>query len=230
MADYVRRQLEGVPNEMRSRYRDMGDGTHALVTATEAEIAGIVQTTSATLDQMQADYTERVTSAVRTITSDHGAIHEKEGYSAYVTFANVADAATRNIVMTTAATMYVHLKFYDIWIDNASGTFQVYENPQSVADGTPVAAVNRNRLAPVPTSAETLVHTATVNLTGATLLETLRFGGGGTGPQGRAGGDRSTDIEWVLAQGESYVFLITNTSGAVANIGVWLFWYEEAAG
>lgn len=31
MADLVRQQLEGVPRDMRSRYRDMGDGTHALV-------------------------------------------------------------------------------------------------------------------------------------------------------------------------------------------------------
>jgi hypothetical protein len=230
MADIVRQQGQGVPLDMRVRWRDMGDGTYALVTATDAVIDGVVQTTNATLDQMQADYTERVTGAVRTITSDHGAIHEKEGFSAYVTFAAVPDAGTRNIVITTAAEMYVHLKFYDIWIDNASGTFQVYENPLSVVGGTPVVPVNRNRLGTPPASAETLVHTATVDLTGATLLETLRFGGGGTGPQGRAGGDRSTDIEWVLAQGEDYVFLITNTSGAVASIGVWLFWYEEAAG
>lgn len=70
---------------------------------------------------------------------------------------------------------------------------------------------------------KTSVHTAT-------LLETLRFGGGGTGPQGRAGGDRSLDVEWVLEPGETYVFLITNQSGAVANIGFWAFWYEEDEG
>jgi hypothetical protein len=60
-------------------------------------------------------------------------------------------------------------------------------------------------------------------------LETLRFGGGGTGPQGRSGGDRSTDIEWVLEPGTDYVFIITNQSGAAADIGFWVFWYEEPA-
>lgn len=33
MADYTRTQQRGVPESMQTRYRDMGDGTHALVTA-----------------------------------------------------------------------------------------------------------------------------------------------------------------------------------------------------
>lgn len=31
MADYVRTQQRGVPDDMQTRYRDMSDGTHALV-------------------------------------------------------------------------------------------------------------------------------------------------------------------------------------------------------
>jgi hypothetical protein len=37
-------------------------------------------------------------------------------------------------------------------------------------------------------------------------------------------------VEWVLHPSEEYVFVVTNTSGVVADIGVWLFWYEEARG
>ena len=33
MADYVRTQQRGVPESMQSRYRDMGDGTHAEMVA-----------------------------------------------------------------------------------------------------------------------------------------------------------------------------------------------------
>lgn len=33
MADIVKAQNDGVPTTMQSRYRDMGDGTHALITA-----------------------------------------------------------------------------------------------------------------------------------------------------------------------------------------------------
>ena len=229
MAVLVRLAGQGIPTDIRFRYADMGDGTHALVGAA-VQVADndpealLVNTAGVPLS------VDRVTNGLQNITTDHAAIHEKLGYSAYITFAAVPNGATRNIVMTTAATRYVHLKFYDIWISNASGTWQTYENPQSVAGGTAVTPVNRNRLGTPPTSAETLVHTAAVNLAGATLLETLNFGGGGTGPQGRAGGDRSTDIEWVLRQSENYVFLITNTSGVAADIGVWLFWYEEGAG
>ena len=41
MADIVRRQDNGVPASMQTRYRDMGDGTHALVTAgTNVQVGG----------------------------------------------------------------------------------------------------------------------------------------------------------------------------------------------
>lgn len=170
--------------------------------------------------------TDRVTGALEFITTDHAAIHEGMGFSIYASFEDVANGNTRHVVVTTSATRYVHLKYYDLWISNASGILQIYENPQSVAGGTPITPVNRNRVSST-VSLETVVHTATLDLTGATLIETLYFGGGGVGPQGRVGGERSLDIEWVLKPSEQYVFLVTNTSGVQADINFWAFWYEE---
>ena len=43
MADLTPRQTDGVPNDTRSRYRDMLDGTHALVVFDGSAGAGIVQ-------------------------------------------------------------------------------------------------------------------------------------------------------------------------------------------
>ena len=48
MADYVRTQQRGVPDAMQTRYRDMGDGTHAellaayVTNALTAAISGAV--------------------------------------------------------------------------------------------------------------------------------------------------------------------------------------------
>ena len=48
MADLTPRQTENLPNETRSRYRDMLDGTHALVTFDGSAGAGVVQNVDVT--------------------------------------------------------------------------------------------------------------------------------------------------------------------------------------
>ena len=177
------------------------------------------------------DLLDPMTDVLTVITIDHAAIHAGRGYSVYVTKDALANGASFDTAFVTPEDDFVHLKFYDTWISNAAGLFLIYENPTSVAapEGT-VTPVNRRRPNTPGTSAVTVSYGVTTNLAGATLLETLRFGGGGTGPQGRTGGDRSTDIEWILKQDTLYVFRVTNQSGVAANIGMWLFWYEEEKG
>ncbi len=177
---------------------------------------------------------ERVTNANVVITSDHAAIHAGEGFSVYITADNLANGASRNVALTMPDTGYVHLKFYDAWISNSQGLLELYEDPHTVSGGASLIPVNRRRLGTPRISGVTVLDGATVTLNegdhNAQRLEVLRFGGGGTGPQGRAGGDRSTDIEWVLKPSTSYVLRVTNNSSVAADIGVWIFWYEEEDG
>lgn len=180
--------------------------------------------------------TDTVTDAIQVITTDHSQIHVGNGFSMYATFSAVADDDTRHVIITTPVSGYLHLKFYDVWCNNAEAMLQLYEDPYSVAGGTALTPSNRRRVGTPDASTATVVHTATLTLDNvdpahtATLLETLMFGGGGSGPQGRAGGDRSLDVEWVLKPNETYAFVITNLSGSAADIGFWAFWYEENAG
>ena len=46
MADLVRVQTEGVPSTMKTRYEDMGDGTHALVISVDGSDVGLVAGTA----------------------------------------------------------------------------------------------------------------------------------------------------------------------------------------
>ncbi len=78
---------------------------------------------------------DAVTEAIQVITTDHSQIHESHGFSVYVTFANVANAGTRHVILTTPADKYVHLKFYDLWCNNAQAQLQIYEDPYAVAGG-----------------------------------------------------------------------------------------------
>jgi len=65
MADLVRQQLEGVPRTMRSRYRDMGDGTHALVVS--ADIHGALTVVEPVTVDGTVNVVQPVTVAARLI-------------------------------------------------------------------------------------------------------------------------------------------------------------------
>lgn len=70
------------------------------------------------------------------------------------------------------------------------------------------------------------------------LIEEIRLGGGGdkeeaSGPPGgitSVGGNFTLDIEWVFRQNAKYLFQVVNESEPDADIGVWLYWYEEEDG
>jgi hypothetical protein len=199
---------------------------------TEVNTRGLASNadTLSAINDIMADFREDITGGVRAITTDHASIHLGWGYSIYASFANVANGNIRYIALTTpnvdeTERPYVHLKFYDTWISNASGICELLENPSAVTKSGDLTVMNRDRIK--ADEASSVVAITASDITGGTVLELLRFGGGGTGPQGRSGGDRSIDIEWVLKPNTTYVFRITNTSGSEADIGFWAFWYEE---
>ena len=72
------------------------------------------------------------------------------------------------------------------------------------------------------------ITTDPTNISGGTVLETIDFGGGGNGANAPSG-SRSLDIEFVLKQNTTYLFRVTNNSGATENITLFVFWYEEGA-
>jgi len=212
MADYVRTQQRGVPDSMQTRYRDMGDGTHALVVATYETNP---TPTSFTFDD--------ITGALNAIDIVHHEIHEGEFFSVSFKTADagpIADNATLAFALTTT-TKYVHVQA--VGTCGGDAEIEFYEG-SAITGGTATTVYNHKRYSS-NTSTVTVVRDPTVNTAG-TLLENF-FLPGGTGPQavGSVGNQRQ---EWILKLATIYVVRLTNRSGSTQPASLMVPWYEES--
>lgn len=169
---------------------------------------------------------ERVTSGARVITTDHGSIHNKEGYSISGIFTAVANNTTVNYAFktpTVASGKYVHLKFLQVGATANKVRVDLLEAPTAAPTlGTDLVAYNRNRIGTeVPTVMQAIKSGMTVNAAGAKTLESKQF---------VLGDSRSLDIEWVLKPDTWYIRTFTNGTGGAADIDFFEFWYEEDMG
>lgn len=165
-----------------------------------------------------------VTSGQEVITTDHAAIHKKWGYSISGIFANVANGATVNYAFKTptlASGKIIHLKVKEFYAVGNNIRADLYEAPTNAPTlGTDLSAYNHNRISPIPpTKMQAIKSGMTLDLTGATMIESLLFGNSSTA--------RSSDLERDLAPDTWYIRTFTNGTGGVASINFFEFWYEE---
>ena len=166
---------------------------------------------------------EAVTGAIKTITSDHAAIHKGEGFGISGIFSGVANSSTVNYAFKTpsvASGKHIHLKYKDIQATANKIRVDLYEAPTNApTNGTDLTPVNRNRVGtPTATSMQAVKSGMTLDLTGATLLNSEQF---------VSNQARSLDIEYVLKPNTWYVRTFTNGTGGAADISFFEFWYEE---
>lgn len=107
-----------------------------------------------------------------------------------------------------------------------TSTAFIYEGTTFSGAGTPVSAVNKNRVATTAATVE-VTHTPTITLDG-TLLSSAVIPGGGHGHA--VGGQLSDFEEWVLAPNTVYLVRLTNVSGGAVPASVNLDWYEPKNG
>ncbi len=168
---------------------------------------------------------EWVTRAFRTITSDHAAIHAKEGFGISGIFSAVANGVTVNYAFktpTVASGKVIHLKYVDIQAAANKVRVDLYEAPTAAPTvGSDLAVINRSRLNTPPASVMQAVKAGmTLDLTGATMLETSQY---------VAGAPRPLDIEFMLKPDTWYIRTLTNSTGGATDISFFEFWYEENA-
>lgn len=167
---------------------------------------------------------DMTTGSMTGITSDHRAIHKKEGYHTAGIFTAVANGATVNYAFKTptlASGKLIHWKFTEMYADGTRVRTDLYEAPTNdPINGTNLAMVNRNRVRPlIDTVMQAFKSSMDIDLTGAIPLEPKLFG--------NAVGARPFDLEYVLEPDTWYIRTITNQTGAAANINFFEFWYEE---
>jgi hypothetical protein len=169
-------------------------------------------------------WTERVTKAIKVISSDHALIHEGESFYAY-SKASIASAGTLKFTLTTPATEYVHFRPSVISSSGDKITMTMTEVPTSVSGGSAMTSYNRNRLS---SKAAAVALKSGVTLTESAVVVDASYIGGGTG-QGstRSGAETNENDEIVLKQNTIYSITLLNESSAANVVFMKLKWYEE---
>lgn len=245
MSDITIEQGEQVPSTTTVRWKDMGDGTFALVASTVLLVGGdIVDATNpmpveniigaaavaannpfpVVLRDSAGNLltVDDIICSLSVIPTQHHEVHEGETFQSSFYDNAVANNAIIGLLITVGADKELHLAFEV----SGGGDFEIelIEAPTVTGPGTSILAANMRR-ASTNTSTATIAHTPTVTgATGTTLPNVLAPGG--TGGNASGGGVRS-NTEWVLKVSTAYYLVGTNRSGTTKPASLLVQWYEE---
>ena len=152
---------------------------------------------------------------------NHLRLHEGRAFKAYRIYPSatkLADGASCNIAIAWASGVYPHILLDASCGGNAE--IYMYEGA-TVSGGTSFTAIKRNRTS-ATTSQSAILINPTVTVTGTEIDAELVAGGAGK----KSGGGGSNSLEIVLNPLTTYLFRLTNVSGAAQMAELFLEWYE----
>ena len=156
-----------------------------------------------------------------TVDVNHLRLHEGRAFKAYRIYPSatkLADGASCNIAIAWASGVYPHILLDASCGGNAE--IYMYEGA-TVSGGTSFTAIKRNRTS-ATTSQSAILINPTVSVTGTEIDAELVSGGAGK----KSGGGGSNSLEIVLNPLTTYLFRLTNVSGAAQMAELFLEWYE----
>lgn len=254
MANIDLTQAEQLPQATVLRYRDMGDGTHAIIFAPGPLPAGdnnIGNVDVLTLPPLVESHAlvghvvlvdmaghlieiDAITGALATVTHGHHEIHEGRAFAVSVIDIVFNKSDEINVCFTTPdTTRWKHA----VALVNCStnSVFSILRGP-TITAGTGVAYAPRNRnensdntsgawsMAAIPIQGQVTLN-ATIAADGFVLHQEIL--GGGKNKSG-AGGLRDLD-EYMLRQNTTYAYRLAGTGSGSDNSlgGMHLSWYEH---
>ena len=152
---------------------------------------------------------------------NHLRLHEGRAFKAYKIYpgaTKLANGASCDIAVAWASGVYAH-----VLVDASCGgdaELYMYEGA-TVSGGTSFTAVKRNRTS-ATTSQSAILINPTVTVTGTEIDAEIIAGGSGK----KSGGAGSNALEIVLNPLTTYLFRLTNVSGAAQMAELFLEWYE----
>ena len=176
-----------------------------------------------------ADASERLTSAIRTIETEHSYIHEGIFFESFNKF-TLAGGATRVVTIKPATGTYLHYRPTNLATSADKVTIEFYEGATvTAATGTAVTPSNHNRNSAL-TSKVTLLDAPTVTANGTKFAQVYMPGATGTGTTRTGQSAGTSGSEWVLKPDTVYMIKVTNGSSGSNDIQVNFQWYEESMG
>ena len=176
-----------------------------------------------------AEASERITSAIRTIETEHSYIHDGIFFESYNKF-TLSASATRLITLKTPAAKYLHYRPTGLVTSADKVTIEFFEGATvTPATGTAATPSNHNRSSAL-TSGVTLLDAPTVTANGTKFAQVYIPGATGTGGTRTGQSAGTSGSEWVLKPNTQYMIKVTNGSSGSNDIQVNFQWYEETAG
>ena len=176
-----------------------------------------------------AEASERITSAIRTIETEHSYIHEGIFFESFNKF-TLAGGATRVVTIKPTAGIYLHYRPTNLVTSADKVLIEFYEGATlTAATGTAVTPSNHNRNSTL-TSKVTLLDAPTVTANGTKFAQVYIPGATGTGGTRTGQSAGTSGSEWVLKPNTQYMIKVTNGSSGSNDIQVNFQWYEETAG
>jgi len=152
---------------------------------------------------------------------NHLRLHEGRAFKAYRIYPDatkLADGASCNIAIAWASGVYAHISVDASCGGNAE--LYIYEGA-TVSSGTSFTALKRNRTSATASQSAILIN-PTVTVTGTEIDAEIVAGGSGR----KSGGGGTNALEIVLNPLTTYLFRLTNVSGAAQMAELFLEWYE----
>jgi hypothetical protein len=166
---------------------------------------------------------DSITPALVTIDSVHQHHHAGILYTAWFTNLTLGAGADIELLVRTLAGQAAHMAQRSS--AEAETLVSFFEDPTSTDDGTPIAAVNRNRI--TANTADTLVFEGPTLTGDGTPLTPEIYNPGGSG--GNAPGATSIGFgEFILAPDTDYLIRLNNPGGGAIQASLVLDWYEPA--
>ena len=170
---------------------------------------------------------ESLTSAVKTIDTDHAYIHDSIMFSTYDQKTLTAGGTTKYSIVTpdTASGTQIHWRPTSITSSGDNVLTTIYEGNSNVTAGGTLTPYNRNRTSSL-TSKITFKSSATITTAG-TAIDAYFIGGGVTNGGKTSGDTLIGKEEIILAKNKNYSIVIYNGSTASNTVFTKFMWYEE---
>lgn len=173
------------------------------------------------LDTAGENVVEQYSNAVETIETEHAKIHSGQGYQ--LSGEIVALGAGSSEYFLIDPSIPIHWRYYSVLADGAPIEVELFENPTTTDNGSPLTPLNRNRLSSNDSSAS-IYSGPTVTDDGGRLYLS-RIVGTGTGAN-TTGELEELPVEWIIDSGNTYILKITNDDSNAVDLIYQFFWYE----
>ena len=178
---------------------------------------------------------EPITRGLRTVNTDHGAIHSGWGFCAHLYHASLATTARQVYRFKGPTTLYAHIKSIQAGVIGETITVKLIKDPTITNAGTIIADALQNLNHNATQTAQSALYDGGVTYTGGTTwCEVIVRGSTSGGIQVKASSTfvQSDYLEYVTRDGDTdYILEIENIGTATAeDISIDIFFYEEPLG